>query len=163
MPNAASTYVSGAVATRTIKTICVGILRTRTRQRHLLPSSVACAIETVSQADLRFESMAERSRNCTVGSIAVCARRAYLEQMTETSATSPIPVSGLKLGSTRIIDELHFTGGLRAVRDEGGWQIGPLLRDGGLGFVPRVPEGKIRGLGVASCMRRFASRGRTCN
>lgn len=77
--------------------------------------------------------------------------------MAENPATSPIPVTGLTVGSTRIIDQLHFTGGLRAGKAEDGWRIGPVFRDGIVSFVPAVQDGEIRGLGLAMSLILFGA------
>jgi hypothetical protein len=89
--------------------------------------------------------------------MAVNAQRDYLIRMTQSSGPSSIPVGDLKIGSIPIIDELHFTGGLRAGRAGGGWQIGPLLRNGGVGFVSDIPEREIRGIGTAMGLTLFGA------
>lgn len=58
-----------------------------------------------------------------------------------------IPITNLKVGTTAVRDELHFTGGLRALRVEGGWAIGPVLRDGHLQFAGTFGEEEIAGVG----------------
>jgi len=77
--------------------------------------------------------------------------------MVKTPATPPFPITGLTRCRTTITDELHFTGGLRAVRFGSGWQIGPFLREGGLGAATGVPEAEIGGLGNAMGVRLFGA------
>lgn len=62
-------------------------------------------------------------------------------------ATTPTPITGLTRSEVSVTDILHFTGGLRAVRGDGGWQLGPLLRDGTISAARGIPEDQIRGLG----------------
>jgi hypothetical protein len=63
--------------------------------------------------------------------------------MNESSVQQPIPIAGLKIGTMAVRDELHFTGGLRAVRLGGGWALGPILRDSVVQFVGIFEEEKI--------------------
>lgn len=63
-------------------------------------------------------------------------------------ATSPTPITGLTRSLVSVTDVLHFTGGLRAVRGPGGWQVGPLSPDG-TGAIRGVPEGHIQALGIS--------------
>jgi hypothetical protein len=67
--------------------------------------------------------------------------------MTETSAPPSIPITDLKVGTIAIREELHFTGGLRALRAQSGWVIGPVLRDGTLQFAGKFGEENIGGAG----------------
>jgi hypothetical protein len=67
--------------------------------------------------------------------------------MTELPVPSSIPITDLKVGTTVVRDELHFTGGLRALRIQGGWSIGPVLRDGRLQFAGTFGEENIAGVG----------------
>lgn len=57
----------------------------------------------------------------------------------------------------RTIDELHFTGGLRGNRREGGWQIGPLLRDGNLVDMATVADEQIQAVAEDFGVRVFAA------
>jgi hypothetical protein len=63
-------------------------------------------------------------------------------------ATSPTPITGLTRSRVSVTDVLHFTGGLRAVRGPGGWQVGPLSPDG-TGAIRGVPEDHIQALGAS--------------
>jgi hypothetical protein len=74
-------------------------------------------------------------------------RLSYNSWMNDNSVPPPIPISGLKLGTTAIRDELHFTGGLRALRLEGGWVIGPVLREGVVQFTGFIPEERLASVG----------------
>src|SRR5258706_271130 len=62
-------------------------------------------------------------------------------------AVSPLPITGLTRSRASVTEVLHFTGGLRAVKGPGGWQLGPLLPDG-TGAVRGVPDEHIQGLGI---------------
>jgi hypothetical protein len=75
--------------------------------------------------------------------------------MPEPSATPPIPVTGFKTGTIRIVDELHFTGGLRAGRSGDSWQIGPQLRDGQIVATRGIPERDIARTGAAMGLTLF--------
>ncbi len=77
--------------------------------------------------------------------------------MSEKSATSPIPFTGLTRSPAQVIDELHFTGGVRARLVRDGWEIGPLLREDGVGAVTGVSEGEIRDLGATMGLTLFGA------
>jgi hypothetical protein len=77
--------------------------------------------------------------------------------MAKESVTPPFPITGLTRSQATVTDELHFTGGLRALRFGGGWQIGPLLREGALGAATGIPEAEIGGLGNAMGVRLFGA------
>ena len=81
----------------------------------------------------------------------------YNRQMTETSPPQPIPITGLKIGTTTTRDELHFTGGLRALRLEGGWAIGPILREGLVQFGGPVADESIAGVGQSVGAQLFGA------
>lgn len=55
-----------------------------------------------------------------------------------------IEVESLKYGSVHTTHEMHFTGGIRGHRAGGGWNIGPILRDGKLQYLDPVPDAHIR-------------------
>ncbi len=50
---------------------------------------------------------------------------------------TPIPVSGVQYGSVSVRDEIHFTGGLRALKARDGWRLGPIIERGRLGWLSR--------------------------
>ncbi len=56
-----------------------------------------------------------------------------------------------------IREELHFTGGVRAHQGHDGWQIGPLLRQGTIRAVGRIPDQQLRGLGLAMGLTLFGA------
>jgi len=49
----------------------------------------------------------------------------------------PTPVTGVRYGSVTVRDEIHFTGGLRALRASDGWRLGPIIEQGRLGWLSR--------------------------
>jgi hypothetical protein len=53
-----------------------------------------------------------------------------------------------KYGRVQTVDTLHFTGGLRGVRAEGGWRLGPFLRDDRLAELGPVREVDIKATAV---------------
>ena len=77
--------------------------------------------------------------------------------MPETSDTPTIPVTGIKAGTIRIVDELHFTGGLRAGRSGDGWQISPLHRDGRIVAIRGIPERDLARAGAAMGLTLFGA------
>jgi hypothetical protein len=77
--------------------------------------------------------------------------------MTDSSIPQPIPITGLVRRTTVVREELHFTGGLRAHQGNDGWQIGPLLRDGAIRAVGRIPDQQIGGLGLAVGLTLFGA------
>jgi hypothetical protein len=70
--------------------------------------------------------------------------------------TPPTPITGLTVSQTSITDVLHFTGGMRAVRGPGGWQLGPLLPNG-TGAARGIPDEQVRGLGIAMGLALFGA------
>lgn len=84
-------------------------------------------------------------------------RHDYNERMIDKSAPQPIPITGLVQGTTFVREELHFAGGVRAHRGNDGWQVGPLLREGGIRAVGRIPDQEIGGLGLAMGLTLFGA------
>ena len=58
---------------------------------------------------------------------------------------------------TAVREELHFTGGVRARQAGGGWELGPLLREGGIRTVGGIPDEQIGGLGRAIGLTMFGA------
>ncbi len=77
--------------------------------------------------------------------------------MTKPATPQSIPIIGLVRGTTVVTEELHFTGGLRARQDAGGWQVGPLLREGAVRAVGRIPDQQIGPLGLAMGLSLFGA------
>jgi hypothetical protein len=77
--------------------------------------------------------------------------------MSESSTHPGIPITGLVQSTTVVREELHFTGGLRAHRGNEGWQVGPLLREGAVRAVGRIPDQEIGGLGHAMGQTLFGA------
>jgi hypothetical protein len=71
-------------------------------------------------------------------------------------AISPTPITGLTRSQTSVTDILHFTGGMRAVRGPGGWQLGPLLPNG-TGGARGIPDEQVQGLGIAMGLILFGA------
>ena len=45
--------------------------------------------------------------------------------------------------NVRVADEIHFSGGLRGVRTDGGWSVGPILRNGSAKWVGPFPDEQL--------------------
>jgi hypothetical protein len=89
--------------------------------------------------------------------VAVRGCQDYYELMTDSPTPQPIPITGLVQGTTVVREELHFTGGLRAYQGNEGWQIGPLLREGAVRTVGKIPDQEIAGLGHAIGLTLFGA------
>lgn len=57
--------------------------------------------------------------------------------MSDETHPDPTPVTGVRYGSVTVRDEIHFTGGLRALRASDGWRLGPIIEQGRLGWLSR--------------------------
>ena len=77
--------------------------------------------------------------------------------MTENRAPQPIPITGLTLGTIAVREELHFTGGMRARQTGEGWELGPLLREGGIRAAGEITDEQIGGLGSAIGLTVFGA------
>jgi len=66
-------------------------------------------------------------------------------------------MSPITYQTVQIVDTLHFTGGLRARRNQGGWMVGPLLKDGDLVDVGPVPEDQINAVAAELGVRTFGA------
>lgn len=56
---------------------------------------------------------------------------------------SPAPIFNVTRTAIKVVEAIHFSGGLRAHRVEGGWAIGPLRSDDGLGVSTTVSDGDL--------------------
>src|SRR5262245_35839644 len=63
--------------------------------------------------------------------------------------------SNLKIGSIATVEFLHLTGGLRAGKGAGGWNIGPILRDNQLGHIGPVADEQVGSCFAALGVRLF--------
>jgi len=77
--------------------------------------------------------------------------------MAKEPMTPPFPITGLKRIQTPVTDEFHFTGGLRAKRFGSEWQVGPFLRESGLGAATGIPDAEIGSFGNAVGVRLFGA------
>ena len=59
--------------------------------------------------------------------------------------------------TVQIMDTLHFTGGLRARRHQGGWMIGPLLKGGDIVEMGPVPESQLNSVAAELSVRVFGA------
>jgi hypothetical protein len=84
-------------------------------------------------------------------------RQDYNKHMTDLSEPQPIPITGLVRGTTVVREELHFTGGVRALQGNDGWQVGPLLREGTIHAVGSILDQQIGGLGHAMGLTLFGA------
>lgn len=58
----------------------------------------------------------------------------------------PIRANGIVRSTTLTTDELHFTGGLRGVRQNGGWMVGPIVINDQPRAIGPVPDTHIQAL-----------------
>ncbi len=66
-------------------------------------------------------------------------------------------MASIKTQTVHMVDELHFTGGLRGRRNGPGWLIGPLLVEGRIVEMGPVPETRINGVAAELGVRVFGA------
>jgi len=77
--------------------------------------------------------------------------------MTDNRAPQPIPITGLIRGTIAVREELHLTGGVRARQAGGEWELGPLLREGGIRAAGGISDEQIGGLASAMGLTVFGA------